>query len=844
MIRLAIGTLRRHRGAYLGTFLAALLAVALLAGAGLLLFSVLTATPPADRFEAATAVVSGARDVTLTTTREKHKKGKTKTKTKTKTERLSGAGTLPADLAPRLAELPGVARVVPDAAFPVELATAAGPVRGADAAPVIGHGWSSAALTPYRLRAGRPPAAGEAVVDADLAARGGLTVGDEVRITTRTGVRSLRLAGIAAPAGRDALPAQGALFLADREVATVSGLAGPTAVAVLAQPGADRAALVAAVRARAGDAPVLTGADRVRADLPGALPDYIGPISVFGFTIGITAFAAIFVLTGTVALGVRQRLRELALLRTIGATPRQLRRLLGVESLVLAAVAALPGLPLGVLVAHLVAARFRHLGVVPAQFTVRVNPVVLLLAGFAGALVTLVAARFAGRRAVRIAPAQALTETAVAPRGGMAARAAVALVAAAGAVAVLTFVPLGGPFGMGMTFISSALLLCAVAALGPLLVRLVAAVPRRLSAGTGAAGWLAAATTRAEVRRTAAVAVPLVLMFAINAPLLLNGELLARLAGDQQSARLAGATTLVTGTTGLPLDTAARVAALPGVTGTVATVPTRVVLAQGGKPQDYAAQGLLRTGADGALDLAVEAGALAGDGTFAASTDLADAYGWRLGDEVPIWLADGEQVVLRLSARYTRHRGFGELTLPAGLVAAHDPRGLVTMVALRHSDDAVAERVRQRWPDLRVVPTAAATRTDDGNQQGAWELLVVVSLGFAAIAVVNTFAISAAARRREFADLRLAGATARQVHRLVDREALITVTAGLALAVAVTSAVVVPFSVAQDGVFRLVVAPATYLVLLAGVAGLGLAGGALPVRLVLRRRDLPALGDR
>jgi putative ABC transport system permease protein len=709
---------------------------------------------------------------------------------------------------------------------------------------VIGHGWSSAALTPYQLRTGRAPAAGEVVVDADLAVRGDLAVGDHLRITTRTGVRSLRLAGVAAPTGRDALPAQGALFLADGDVAAVSGLAGPTAVAVLAEPGSDRTALLAAVRARADGAPVLTGADRVRADLPGALPDYIGPISVFGFTIGITAFAAIFVLTGTVALGVRQRLRELALLRTIGATPRQLRRLLGVESLVLAAVAALPGLPLGVLVAHLVAARFRHLGVVPAQFAVRVNPIVLLLAGFAGALVTLVAARFAGRRAVRVAPAQALVETVVAPPGGTLARAAVALVAAAGAVAVLTFVPLGGPFGMGMTFISSALLLCAVAALGPLLVRLVSAVPGRLSAGTGAAGWLAAATTRVEVRRTAAVAVPLVLMFAINAPLLLNGELLTQLAGDQQAQRLAGAGTLVTSPVGLPLDTANRVASLPGVTGAVATVPTRVVLAQDGKPQDYAAQGVLRTGSDGALDLAVEDGALAGDGTFAASRDLADAYGWRLGDKVSIWLADGEQVVLRLSARYTRHRGFGELTLPAGLVAAHDPRGLVTMVALRDSDGAVTERIRQHWPELRVVPAAAATRTDDSNQQGAWELLVVVSLGFTAIAVVNTFAISAAARRREFTDLRLAGATARQVHRLVDREALITVLAALVLGVAVTSAVVVPFSIAQDGVLRLVVAPGTYLVLLGGVGGLGLLAGALPVRLVQRRRSLPALGDR
>ena len=69
-------------------------------------------------------------------------------------------------------------------------------------------------------------------------------------------------------------------------------------------------------------------------------------------------------------------------------------------------------------------------------------------------------------------------------------------------------------------------------------------------------------------------------------------------------------------------------------------------------------------------------------------------------------------------------------------------------------------------------------------------------------------------------------------------------TAALVLGVAVTSAVVVPFSVAQDGVLRLVVAPGTYLVLLGGVAGLGLLAGALPVRIVQRRRGLPALGDR
>ncbi|MEV0810276.1 ABC transporter permease [Micromonospora sp. NPDC050200] len=840
MIRLALGTLRRHKASYAGTFLAALLAVALLAGAGMLLFSVLTAKPPADRFAAATVVVSGDREVTLETVKQK----KDKVKHKVKSERLTGAGSLPADLTGRLAALAGVATAIPDAAFPVQLATAEGrPVQGADGAPVIGHGWASALLTPYTLRSGAAPAGGEVVLDADLAARAGVTAGGTVLVTTKTGVRTARVSGIAAPAGRDGLPAQGALFFGDGDVAAVSGLPGPTAIGVVAGPGTDPAALLAAVRAAAGPAPVLSGADRLRADLPGALPDYIGPISIFGFVIGITAFAAVFVLTGTVALGVRQRLRELALLRTAGATPGQLRTLLGVESVLLAAVAAVPAAPLGILFAHLVAARFRALGAVPPQFTVQVNVPVLIAAAVAGLLVTFLAARIAGRRAVRIAPTQALAETATAPAGGILVRGLLAVVPAAGAVAVLTFVPLGGSLGLGMSFVSSALLLCAVAALGPLLVKLLTALLSRLAGLGGVTGWLAGTVARAETRRVAAVAVPLVLMFAINATMLLNSALLGRLTGAEQAARTAGATAQVAGPTGLPLSVAERLAALPGVTAAAATLPTRAIVDEGGKPEDYAAQGLLVTGPERALDLDVREGSIGGPDTFAASAYLVGERNWRVGEEVPIWLADGHQVRLRLAAVYQRARGFGDLVLPAELVATHDPRGLVSSVALRYDGDVPA-RIHADWPALRVTPTAAAAPAGDAqNQQGAWELMVVISLGFTAIAVVNTFAIATAARRREYADLRLVGATARQLHRLAGREAAITVAVGLLLGAAVTAVVVGAFSVAQDGTFRLIVDPVRYAQMFGGVAVLGLLAGTVPARFVIRRRSLPAVGE-
>ncbi|GIH13024.1 ABC transporter permease [Rugosimonospora africana] len=823
MIRLAIGSLRRHRGVYAGTFLAAMLAVALLAGAGMLLFSVLTAKPPADRFAAAPLVVSGARQVSVATETVKHKKeGKTKLKRKVKNERLTGAGTLPADLPARIAAVPGVTGVVADAAFPVQVAGPDGmPLRGTDGAPVIGHGWRSAVLTPYQLRSGHPPAHGEAVIDADLAARGRVAVSDTLHVTTRTGEYSVRVSGIAAPAGRDGLAAQGALFLADGDVAAVSGLAGPTAVGVFARPGVELGGVV-------GDAEVYTGDDRVRADLPGALPDYVGPISIFGFVIGITAFAAVFVLTGTVALGVRQRLRELALLRTAGATPGQLRRLLGLESVVLAALAALPAAPLGIVFARVVAARFRALHAVPAQFSVRVNLPVMLLGALAGVLVTFVAARIAARRSVRIAPTQALTETATAPTGGLVPRVLVALVTTGGATAILTFVPLGGPLGMGMSFVSSALLLCAVAALGPYLVRPLTIAARPL----GLAGMLA----RAEYRRVAALAVPLVLMFGINATMLLNSTLLGKLTEQDQVARDAVATAQVTGPGGLPLSTARRLVATPGVTGAAALLPTRVIAVKGGKPEDYPAQGLLAAG-QSALDLDVRSGAYAADGV-GASEAMVRQYGWKVGQVVPLWLADGVPVRLRLTMVYARARGFGDLVLPAGLVAAHDPSGLISTVGLRYTP-GTAQRLLADFPSLRVTPAVGAAATGDASeQQGAWELMVVISLGFTAIAVVNTSAIATASRRREYADLRLAGATVGQLHRMAGAEALVTVFAGLLLGAAVTGVVVGAFSTAQDGALRWLVDPATYAAMAGGVAVLGLLAGTLPARLLLRRRGL------
>jgi putative ABC transport system permease protein len=800
VIGLAWAGLRSRMSAFLGTLVAAVLAVALIGGAALLLFSVLTARPTTHRFDGADVMVGGDRAVSVTTVTDK---GKGKQKSKTKTERLTGAPVLPTQWAGKLAAIPGAGTVIADYSFTIALTT----VDGASIGSATGHGWASAGLMPFTVRTGTAPGAGELAVDPSL----GLHPGDRVRAVTRTGVRTLMVSGVVA----QKLDEQTSVFVADTDVAAVSGLSGPTAYGVRDVSAAD-------VRQALGIDTVYTGADKVRADLPSALPDYIGAISIFGFVIGITTFATVFVLIGTVALAVRRRLRELALLRAVGATPRQLWRLLRAETLFVSLIAAVAGAPAAVVVAQVIAARFRVLGAVPQQFTVDVNVGVLLAAAAGTVLVAVLSARFAARRAIRIAPAQALQETVVEGRGGWFVRTLIALVTTAGAAVILAVVPLDGPFGMGMTFISSALLLCALGAAGPLLVRVLGAVLSRVAGSTGIAGWLAGAFTRAENRRVTAVAVPLALMVAINAPMLLNSALSAELAAAQERARTAPATSVATG--------AAPLAEVRAVAGDhTALLPTQLIVEAGGKPKHHAAYGLQVSGTP-VLDLGFSAGDWH-DAGLAASAYLARTNGWHVGDTVKVWFPDGYATALPITGIFDRGRGFGDLVAPADLVAAHDPRGWVTTVALRGTSTGSGD---QTVPGMHTAPVQARTASDADEQEGAWEIMIAVSLGFTAIAVINTFAIAAAARRPQFAQLRLLGATPRQLRRMAAREALLTVAVGLALGVAVTTIVVTAFSVAQDGALRLVVDPVAYSVLLGAVGLLGLAAGTVPTRAVLR----------
>src|SRR5262249_55168213 len=106
---------------------------------------------------------------------------------------------LDASLVSRLRVLPGVAKVVPDVFFPVAIVRHQRAI--ASGAQLAGHGWSSAQLTPFRLRPGNVPRGpAEGVLDAALAARARAQVGDRLELAVRGHAARFRVVGIASAA--------------------------------------------------------------------------------------------------------------------------------------------------------------------------------------------------------------------------------------------------------------------------------------------------------------------------------------------------------------------------------------------------------------------------------------------------------------------------------------------------------------------------------------------------------------------------------------------------------------------------------------------------------------------
>ncbi|WP_235716029.1 FtsX-like permease family protein [Amycolatopsis sp. ATCC 39116] len=216
-------------------------------------------------------------------------------------------------------------------------------------------------------------------------------------------------------------------------------------------------------------------------------------VALMGVTLGFGAFLAVFVISSTFAFTVAQRRRDLALLRLVGGSRRQLRRVLTGEAVLLGAAGGLAGIPAGVAVLALQTGLLRDLGFVPAGFTAPWVPWIPAVSLGSGVALAVAGVLVAARRAAAVRPLEALRDSGVASRVMTRGRWWLSGLSIVGSLALVALAPLGGAAGgQAMTISVSACASLAFTAIAPVLVpALGTLLPAR-----GVLGGLAAANLR------------------------------------------------------------------------------------------------------------------------------------------------------------------------------------------------------------------------------------------------------------------------------------------------------------------------------------------------------------
>ncbi|MBC7273469.1 MAG: FtsX-like permease family protein [Streptomyces sp.] len=748
MLTTSLRTLRPRWATFVGSFVALALGVALLTVTGLALAASLDApTRAPERFATAPVVVRSQDTLRVPTP------------VGDRVQKLAHPrGTPP----PALAALKRLGRVTEDRSYPVRVHTASG------ARVLTGHPWPTARFAPYELTGGRAPAAPAEVVVGDRHAR----VGDRLRTDHGT----VRVVGTVATLGFEDPVFHTAARAAD--LAPVS-----TQLVVEADPAAVRSAL------RAQPVDVLTGDARRRAD---ADPDrdleaLTALNALFGTAGGVSAFVSVFVVASTFAFAVAQRRREFGLLRTAGATPGQIRRTVLTEALLVGVLAAAAGCALGGRAAPVLAERVVDAALAPAWFTVGAASWPYHVAFWTGLAVALCGALAASWRAGRTGPTEALREASVdagaMTRGRLLCGTALLLTAAVTLALALATEP--GELLHRKTYVSRPMLLItAVALLAPLLVgplvRLLTRLPARLP---GAGGTLVRENATTGVRRTAAVAAPVLVTVALTGSLLGATATLSEARAAEVREQTA-ADYVVTAPAPLDARTLHALRALPGTRTVSPSASTAVHVLEDGvalvrsraraaDPRQLAATTRLPLTAGRVTDL--------DDDSIIVNEEWARH---RVGDHVDVWLGDGTRRSLRIAA--VQRTGTGDNGVYVTWANAPGaPVDRVDIALAPGADPAVvAAGLRTALQDsgARLLPKEEWVRanrpgTDRTTRLG--HLLVLgIALLYTGISVANTMVMAASDRARDRTALRLAGATRAQVLRLACAEALTVVAVG------------------------------------------------------------------
>jgi len=707
-------------------------------------------------------------------------------------------------------------------------------------------------LNPSSIETGRAPEApGEWIIDMTAAEEHGFVVGDtyQLVVPTEEGITEAELVGTLR-------------FGADNTTngATLMAMHIDAAQDLFGEPGVYDNIVIATDGTRAV-ADVRTDIEREFGTEYAALDtadlnaeqraEFNSFIDIFAWVLRsfaiVALFVSIFIIANTFNIVMSQRVRELGLLRAVGATPKQVRRAVLGEAFVVGLLASAVGILVGLGLAYGMEAMLTAVGAELPDFDKPISLTTALIGMGVGVGVTMASAWVPARKAGLTAPITAISgHDQVDPRENTRSLILGGILSLAGAIA--TGVALFGGIDstalmLGLLGVGAATLFIGITLLSPLVA---APISRTLGAPIAKVyrrpGVLAKENAARNPRRTATTAAALMIGLSLVSMAFVVGQTLKsdlnELLETTVQADYAAFATSPSGE--VPVAVLSEMEASPHLTNVAGMRYWGTSV--GGIDTEIGTLELASI--DQVLDLGLVGGAWTDvdDNSFALRETLADERGLSLGDNVPVELADGSIVDLELAAIFSDGNIFEGAVVTENRYDTIGEQVNYDWVAASIAEGSTTEQADAFFADLSsAYPQLDAQSASDYRESisGQVDFLLQVLSGFlglailiAFIGIVNTMALSIFERTRELGLLRAVGMTRSQMHRMVRWEAAIVSGVGalLGAAVGIVFGILVVTATPDEFLSNLAVPWTSIGVLVLVASAAGLLAGFLPAR--------------